>query len=107
MKNENYAALVALDWGDKTHAFARQPAGSERIEQGQIEANPEALHAWLEQLGQTWEALKAALHSAPVEAVDAQALRQKIIEAFEQYRDWFVRPFGEGSQRWALAGDFG
>jgi hypothetical protein len=48
----------------------------------------------------------AALRRQRGEAVDAQALRQKIIEAFEQYRDWFVRPFGEGSQRWALAGDF-
>ena len=40
------------------------------------------------------------------EAVNPPDLRQKIIEAFEQYRDLFVRPFGEGSQRWALAGDF-
>lgn len=39
------------------------------------------------------------------EAVNPTDLRQKIIEAFEQYRDMFVRPFGEGSQRWALAGD--
>ena len=22
---------------------------------------------------------------------------------FDRYRDWFFRPFGEGSQRWALA----
>ena len=53
VKNENYAALVALDWGEKTHAFARQPAGSERIEQGPIKANPEALRAWLAELDQT------------------------------------------------------
>ncbi len=30
-------------------------------------------------------------------------LAQKIVEVFERYRDWFFRPFGEGSQRWALA----
>jgi hypothetical protein len=30
-------------------------------------------------------------------------LRQKIVEVFEHYRDLFFRPFGEGSQRWALA----
>lgn len=24
-------------------------------------------------------------------------------EVFERYRDWFFRPFGEGSNRWALA----
>jgi transposase len=51
MKNDNYTALVALDWGDKNHAFARQIAGVEGIEQGMIEATPETLHAWLEQLG--------------------------------------------------------
>ncbi|NBB51834.1 hypothetical protein GVN24_26465 [Rhizobium sp. CRIBSB] len=32
-----------------------------------------------------------------------QDLTQRIIEVFERYRDIFVRPFGEGSQRWALA----
>jgi len=30
-------------------------------------------------------------------------LAQKIIQVFEHYRDLFFRPFGEGSQRWALA----
>jgi len=53
MNNDDYAACVALDWGDKTHAFARQLAGAERIERGAIAATPEALHAWLEQLGKT------------------------------------------------------
>lgn len=53
MKNDDYAALVALDWGDKTHAFARQSAGADGIERGEIEATPEALHAWLEQLGKS------------------------------------------------------
>ncbi|WP_312597521.1 hypothetical protein [Brevundimonas sp.] len=48
----------------------------------------------------------AAMRRQRGEAVNPPDLRNKIIEAFEQYRDWFVRPFGEGSQRWALAGDF-
>lgn len=30
-------------------------------------------------------------------------LAAKIVEVFEYYRDIFFRPFGEGSQRWALA----
>ena len=34
-----------------------------------------------------------------------QDLKSKIIEAFERYRDFFIRPFGEGSLRWALAPD--
>ena len=45
----DYSAHVALDWGDKTHAFALQPAQG-TSESGTIEANPEALHGWLEQL---------------------------------------------------------
>lgn len=32
-----------------------------------------------------------------------QDLAAKIIEVFERYRDLFIRPFGEGSMRWALA----
>lgn len=44
----------------------------------------------------------AALKRQRGESVAAD-LRQKVIEVFERYRDLFVRPFGEGSQRWALA----
>ena len=33
----------------------------------------------------------------------AQDLKSKIIEVFERYRDFFIRPFGEGSLRWAIA----
>lgn len=43
----------------------------------------------------------AALKRSRGEAV-AQDLAQRIIEAFERYVEWFCRPFGEGSQRWAL-----
>ena len=58
--------------------------------------------------GRNWRRLQWAPHMRRQrgEAVNPPDLRNKIIEAFEQYRDWFVRPFGEGSQRWALAGDF-
>jgi transposase len=47
MKTTDYAALVALDWGDKTHAFALQIEGTQVIESGTIEATPEALLDWL------------------------------------------------------------
>lgn len=33
----------------------------------------------------------------------AQDLAQRVLEVFERYRELFFRPFGEGSQRWALA----
>lgn len=32
-----------------------------------------------------------------------QDLAQRVLEVFERYRELFFRPFGEGSQRWALA----
>jgi len=39
-------------------------------------------------------------------AVAKPDLAAQILEIFERYRDMFVRPFGEGSQRWALAPGF-
>jgi len=61
MKTTDYAALVALDWGDKTHAFACQTAGSSELQTGQIEASAEALHDWLETMKQTHEGRPVAL----------------------------------------------
>jgi transposase len=53
MNTTDYAALVALDWGDQTHAFAWQTAGSNEPKTGQIEGSAEALHGWLETMKQT------------------------------------------------------
>ena len=77
MKNETYTALVALDWGDKTHAFARQSTGADGIERGEIEATPEALHAWLAELGKTHEGKPVAL------AVEAG--RNSLLHALLEY----------------------
>jgi len=77
MKNENYAALVALDWGDKTHAFARQLGGAECIEQGSIAATPEALHAWLEALGK--------IHEGKPVALAVEAGRNSLLHALLEY----------------------
>lgn len=35
-----------------------------------------------------------------------QDLRNAVVEAFERYTQWFTRPFGEGSMRWALVAEF-
>ena len=77
MKNDAYAALVAVDWGDKMHAFARQVAGADGIEKGSIEATPEALHAWLEALGKTCGGRPVAL------AVEAG--RKALLHALLEY----------------------
>lgn len=34
-------------------------------------------------------------------------LRQAVVEAFERHSQWFTRPFGEGSLRWALVAEPG
>jgi len=77
MKNETYAALVALDWGDKTHAFARQSAGADDLERGEIEATPEALHAWLEALGKS--------HGGQPVALAVEAGRNSLLHALLEY----------------------
>ncbi len=50
MNNDDYAALVALDWGNTEHAYAlRMRKGTDEL--GSIPATAEDLHGWLEQLG--------------------------------------------------------
>ncbi|WP_298160452.1 hypothetical protein [Brevundimonas sp.] len=36
-----------------------------------------------------------------------QDLRLAVVEAFERYSEWFTRPFGDGSMRWALVAEPG
>lgn len=47
-----------------------------------------------------------ALRRQRGEAV-TQDLGKTILEAFERYSQWFARPFGEGSMRWALIAEPG
>jgi transposase len=60
MNTSDYAALVALDWGDKEHAFALQVRET-KLETGTIPASAERLHGWLEQLGQRCDHQPVAL----------------------------------------------
>lgn len=48
----------------------------------------------------------AAMRRQRGEPVEKAALADRIVELLEACRDIFVRPFGEGSQRWALAPGF-
>ena len=48
----------------------------------------------------------AALRRTRGEPV-TQDLRQAIVDAFEQFSEWFARPFGAGSKRWALIAEPG
>lgn len=61
MPSEPYAAFVALDWGDRSHAFAWQVADEPTLTQGSFAATPEALHGWLAQLQHTCAGRPVAL----------------------------------------------
>lgn len=55
MKNDDrepFAAWVALDWGDRKHVWALQPADADRVEEGEIDSTPEAVEAWAAGLAQ-------------------------------------------------------
>lgn len=84
MKETSYAALVALDWGEKTHAFAVQVGDERQIEQGVIEGTAEALHAWLERLGRT--------HGHRPVALALEAGRSCLLHALREHRWLTVYP---------------
>jgi transposase len=45
-----YAAWIAVDWGDEKHAWALQAANSDVIEQGVMENKPEVVDVWVADL---------------------------------------------------------
>jgi len=47
-----FAALLALDWGDQKHAWCLLSAGAREREHGEVEHTPEAVDAWVLQLCQ-------------------------------------------------------
>ncbi|HOY03585.1 MAG: IS110 family transposase [Opitutaceae bacterium] len=57
----DYAALVALDWGDTTHSFAWQKTDDAKRHGGSLPATPEALHEWLGQLREACGGRRVAL----------------------------------------------
>ncbi len=71
----DYAALVALDWGDTEHAFALRCETTETT--GTIPAAAESLHGWLEQLG--------ARHGQRPVALAIEAGRNAVLHALVAY----------------------
>ena len=47
-----WAALVAIDWGDQKHCWELLAAGSEQPEKGELKHTPEAVNDWAMQLYQ-------------------------------------------------------
>jgi len=55
-----FAALIGLDWGDKSHAVAVEPADGS-TETSTLEHSAESLHHWLDQLEQRFGARQVAV----------------------------------------------
>ncbi len=55
-----FTALIGLDWGDKSHAIALEPAGGS-TETSTLEHSAETLHQWLDQLEQRFGARQVAI----------------------------------------------
>ena len=55
------AALIGLDWGDKSHAVALRARGSGLIETLELEHSAESLHAWLQALGERFGGQRVAV----------------------------------------------
>ena len=49
-QEEDLAVFVAIDWADKKHVWALVKAGSPERKQGEIEAAPEAVETWVNEL---------------------------------------------------------
>jgi transposase len=47
-----YAAFLAIDWADQKHVWSMQEASSSARERGEVEHMPEAIEAWIAQIGQ-------------------------------------------------------
>lgn len=47
-----FTAFLAIDWADQKHLWRLRSAAGGRVEQGELEHTPEAIHAWVAQLRQ-------------------------------------------------------
>jgi transposase len=92
-----FGAFVAIDWGDKKHAWSLQPADSDRRERGEIEHSPEAVAEWAAMLS-------ARFVNQPV----ALAVEQSggplvfMLSKYEQLHIYPIRPRASAQFRTAL-----
>ena len=61
MPQPKFAALIGMDWGDKKHAWALQVEGSTQVEQGEMLHTPEAIQAWVAELGRRFLGRRLAI----------------------------------------------
>jgi transposase len=60
-QEEEFAACVGLDWGDKEHSICLQAAGNGKVEHGKVPHRPEELDAWVVGLRKRFEGRPVAV----------------------------------------------
>lgn len=76
-REPEFAAFVAIDWGDQEHAWALEVPGCPRRESGSFAQTPEAIATWVAELTKRFE-------GRPV-AVGLEQARGALIYALSQY----------------------
>src|SRR5690349_4808537 len=74
---DDFAAFVAVDWGDREHSWALQAAGSQKRETGKFAHTPNAIEEWV-------AGLAARFGERPM-AVALEQSRGALINALSRY----------------------
>lgn len=88
-----WAAFLALDWGDQKHAWSLYVPGAQKRERGELLHSPEAIHAWVSQL-------TARFAGRPI-AVCLEQARGALLASLSKYENLVLYPIHP-----AAAGDF-
>ena len=81
-----FTALIGLDWGDKSHAIALEPAGGS-TETSTLEHSAETLHQWLDQLEQRFGARLVGERKMRVVAAPYQTVGRRLQERLSHRRE--------------------
>ena len=58
-KEEDYAALIGIDWADQKHDYYLGAVGTDIAECGTISSRPEKMAAWINQLRERFKGQKS------------------------------------------------
>ena len=64
-KETDYAALIGIDWADQQHDYCLGVVGRDRVEIGVIDARPEDVAVWINQLRKRFKGQRVALCLEP------------------------------------------
>ena len=80
----DFAAFVAIDWGDRKHFWCWQAAGTQERERGETPHTPEAVEAWVRSFG-------ARFGHRPI-AVAVEQARGPLVAMLSKYAQLHVYP---------------